>query len=231
MLTSRLIRARGLAPEDDPERADHAEEEGGHAMEADPLAHQQRAEEGGEARHDREERALVEAAGVAQRLEHAPEEEGQRPAEREIAEARAGRRQRQPFAPGHDGRHQQRGEDEAEAHHHRRIQAVGDVLAERKGRGDDDDDQEGERVGVRLARARGRVRLRCRLRGLPAHASPYRLRDGGKQPLVQDGRRIPGAAAGQNGWVSMGKLWSQLVRSTRFRRMRSRPSSCTTVWE
>ena len=54
-------------------------------MEPQPLAHQHRAEEGGEARHDGEDRALIEAAGVAQRLEHAPEEEGQRRAEREVA--------------------------------------------------------------------------------------------------------------------------------------------------
>ena len=150
-----IDQARGFAPEDDPERADHAKDEGGQAMEAEALAHQHRAEESGEARHDCEQSAFVEAAGVAQRLEHAPEEEGQGRAEREIAGARAGRRQRQPFAPGHDGRHEERGEDEADAHHHRRVEAVGDALAQGKGRGNDDDYQEGERVRVRLARARG----------------------------------------------------------------------------
>ena len=155
-------------------------------MEAEPLAHQHRAEERGEARHDCEQSAFVEAAGVAQRLEHAPEEEGQGRAEREIAGARAGRRQRQPFAPGHDGRHEQRGEHEADAHQHRRVEAVGDVLAQGKGRGNDDDYQEGERVRMRLARARGPAWLRWCLRSLLPHASHYPGATVGKQPLVRD---------------------------------------------
>ena len=174
--------AGGIAPEDHPERADHAEEERGQAMEAEPLAHQHRSEKRGKAGHDGEDRAGVEPARGAQRLEHAPEEEGQRRAEREIAQKRPGRRPRQPLAPSHDRRHEQRGENEAEAHHHRRVEAVGDVFAQGERGGDDDDDQEGKRVRVRLARARRLGGLRCRLRRFLPHASHYRAHDSGEKP-------------------------------------------------
>ena len=61
MVTSSSIRRTGIAPEDDPDRADHAEEERRQPMQAQALADQHRAEQRGEAGHDGEERTGVEA--------------------------------------------------------------------------------------------------------------------------------------------------------------------------